>query len=159
VILAESKLATSETAVVQSVAVTSSESSSSTEREVSLSLIVSFALFSSSTTEVVTTNLTFSDLATATLNQSKVATQEASCEAETVSNKVSLVDSFFQSLTSVILSFVAVAIAQLLVVVTAVKAVSLSDTSAVSITATKAAVFIDSTDQTIVTTEAEAEAV
>jgi hypothetical protein len=37
------------------------------------------------------------------LNHSKVATQEASCEAETVSIKVSLVHSFFQSLTSVTL--------------------------------------------------------
>jgi hypothetical protein len=40
-ILAESKSATSDTAVVQSVAVTSSESSSSTESEVSLSCTVS----------------------------------------------------------------------------------------------------------------------
>jgi hypothetical protein len=49
------------------------------------------------------------------LNQSKVATQEASCEAETVSIKVSLVHSFFQSLTSVILELVASAVVQLLV--------------------------------------------
>jgi hypothetical protein len=57
-------------------------------------------LFSSSTIEAVTTNLTFSSEAIATFRLSKVTTSEAICEPDFSAIRVSLVHSFFHSLTT-----------------------------------------------------------
>jgi hypothetical protein len=87
--------------------VISSESSSSIDTFAwsTDTTIASAAWYLSSTKETVTTNLKVSEAATAILNQSKVATQAARAqeiwEPDTLSIKVSLVHSFFQSLISV----------------------------------------------------------